>query len=139
MSPEFTTLAETDLFTSKSANPEGETTKDLEVVTPDLTSNPSFLRIYVVEAFNTTRCAMLTNQTTKKISAVHNHKDIARNCLETTPNTISNQKTTTATTMTPIVLPIKPGRIQGLPTQTTESEVTKGSLPMPKPKSTYTN
>jgi hypothetical protein len=70
MSPEFTILADSDLDTSRSENPAGVTTNDFEVTMPTLTSNPSFIRTYELEALKRSDLIMLT------IHAVNSARDV---------------------------------------------------------------
>jgi hypothetical protein len=128
MSPEPQILSETDLTTSKSEKPAGETTTVLDVKIPKLISRLSFLRTYVFEALSKNKCKRLSTQTTRITKLVQNNttenwRPGAILC--TTPNPNPSQKMKTATIAIKTVLATTPGTIHGLPIQSTEPEFTE--------------
>ncbi len=128
MFPRFMILAETDRTTSISAKPPGETTKVLDVSIPVLISRLSSLRTYACVALSTNRLARLSSHTTKRTKPVHNIKETPRMFRYAMFRKNSSQRTTIAITMINMVLTIRAGTIQGLPTQTGERELPEDSF-----------
>jgi hypothetical protein len=132
-------LPTTEIKTSNSENPEGESTNALELKMPDLISKLSSCKIYVFEALNNIKCTMLITQTkknTKTVHTVNSQLEISGKLdnaatlesrsaivLSATPNKNSSQITTLATATINMLLAKMLGRIQGLPTQSTEREL----------------